>query len=115
MALMIPCRLLSGWWERLRGLLLTDALSAGTVLLSPCRSIHTFGMSYPIDVAFLSREGVAVLVGRRVAPGRVLSCRKAASVIERPSSGRLWPSEGEKVSLAIWQRTAVGEEADHEV
>lgn len=99
MTVAVSCRLLCGWWQRLRGLLWTDPSSSGVVLLCPCSSIHTFGMSYPIDVAFLSEDGLAVLVRRSVCPGRILSCRKAELVLERPSSELEWFSEGDRVDL----------------
>lgn len=48
-----------------------------------CGSIHTCFMRQALDVAFLSRTGEVLAVCREVAPWRVLSCREAASVIER--------------------------------
>jgi uncharacterized protein len=43
--------------HRLVGLLRTDTLAEDEALmLSPGGSIHTFGMHYPIDVAFLDRQ-----------------------------------------------------------
>ena len=48
-----------------------------------CGSIHTCFMRRALDVAFLSRTGEVLAVCREVAPWRVLSCREAASVIER--------------------------------
>ena len=53
----IELRVLNSWAERVRGLLATDA-DAAPVLLTRCGSIHTFGMRYPLDVAF-----VGALVG----------------------------------------------------
>lgn len=45
------------WWRRLRGLLGTRSLESGEgLLISPCRAVHTYGMRYPVDVAFLDRE-----------------------------------------------------------
>ena len=114
MTTMISCRLLGGWRERLRGLLWTDASRAGTVLLNPCRSIHTFGMPYAIDVAFLSKEGKVVLVKRGVPPKTVLTCRAACSVLERPASEASWPVEGEDISLVVRCSEPVEGESDYE-
>ena len=41
--------------ERTHGLLGRDGVD-GAVLLRPARSVHTFGMRFPIDVAFLDRD-----------------------------------------------------------
>ena len=40
---------------RRRGLLGRDAFE-GALVLRPCRHVHTFGMRFPIDVAFCDRE-----------------------------------------------------------
>lgn len=52
--------------ERLRGLLGRDGLE-GAFLLPRCRSVHTLGMRFAIDVAFLNRRGLVVAT---VAPMR---------------------------------------------
>ncbi|HUF98405.1 MAG TPA: DUF192 domain-containing protein [Ilumatobacter sp.] len=44
---------------RRRGLLGRDHLD-GAIVLSPCRWVHTIGMQFPIDVAFLDQDGVVV-------------------------------------------------------
>lgn len=42
----------------------------GALLLRPCRSVHTFGMRFPLDVAFCD-EDLVVLRVARVARNRV--------------------------------------------
>lgn len=93
-------RVASTWWQRLRGLLGTDE-GASCLLLLNCRSIHTFGMRYAIDVAFVSSDGEVVRSERGVKPGRVLTARSASSVLERPSSITWWPRQGERLSLLV--------------
>lgn len=95
-------RLLASPWRRLRGLLGTSRgdKRAGLVLLTPCSSIHTFGMAYAIDVAFVSAEGVVVGSLRAVAPWRVESALGARHVLERPSSTAPWPQAGEELWLS---------------
>jgi len=44
---------------RRKGLLGSDGLD-GAIALRPCRWVHTIGMRFPIDVAFLSDDGVVV-------------------------------------------------------
>ena len=45
--------------ERMRGLLGRDGID-GALLLPHCRSVHTLGMRFTIDVAFLDRHGRVV-------------------------------------------------------
>ena len=47
-----------------------------------CRSVHTFGMRFPIDVAFVDLAARVVRVERAVPPRRVLVCRGAFAAIE---------------------------------
>jgi len=54
---------------RRRGLLGRDGF-AGVLVLAPCRQVHTFGMRFPIDVAFVARDGRVLRVAT-LAPGRV--------------------------------------------
>ena len=44
---------------RMRGLLGRDSID-GALLLQPAKSVHTLGMRFPIDVAFVDREYVVV-------------------------------------------------------
>src|SRR4051794_27076024 len=72
--------------SRLLGLAFLGSLPSGHALLIPdCRSVHTFGMRFPIDVAFLDERGRAVRVESGVARRRVLVCRGAFAVIEAPA------------------------------
>ena len=71
------------WWARLRGLAWRRQPPEGWALLFPrCRSIHTFGMRFPIDVVFLDRHGWPIAIRRGVKPGRIVRHSKAAAVIE---------------------------------
>ena len=75
---------------RLLGLALLREPPLGIALHFPrCRSIHTFGMRFPIDVAFLDERGRTVRTERMVRPGRGLICREARAVLEvaRPPAG----------------------------
>jgi uncharacterized membrane protein (UPF0127 family) len=69
--------------SRLRGLAGLDDLPARHALLLPrCRSIHTFGMRFAIDVAFLDGEGDLVRLVSAVPRRRVVTCRQARAVME---------------------------------
>ena len=71
---------------RLVGLALTDRSAAGPGLVIPsCRSIHTFGMRFPLDVAFLDAGGEVISRRRAVRPRRVVADRRASAVLETPA------------------------------
>lgn len=58
--------------DRTRGLLGRDSLPAGTaMLISPCSSIHTFFMKFPLDLIFMDRQNRVVKVCRRIKPWRM--------------------------------------------
>lgn len=54
-----PLEVASDPAARLKGLLGRDGID-GALLLPSCRSVHTLGMRFPIDVAFLDRRGRVV-------------------------------------------------------
>lgn len=47
----------NSYFTRLRGLLGRSLEEGGGLLLSPCGSIHTFGMRYAIDAVYLDKAG----------------------------------------------------------
>ncbi len=47
--------LADGFHSRLKGLLGRDGVE-GALLLKPASSVHTFGMRFPIDVAFCDKD-----------------------------------------------------------
>lgn len=59
----------------------------GALWIPRCRSVHTFGMRYALDLFWLDGEGRVVRVDRGVPPRRLRRCRAARSVIEAPTSG----------------------------
>jgi len=70
-------------WDRLRGLLGRPALGAGEgLLIDPCRTVHTFGMRYPLDLAFLDRDGRVRKLAYGVVPGRLAGSRAAHATLE---------------------------------
>ena len=44
---------------RAKGLIGREDLE-GAIILRPCRQVHTFGMRFPIDVAFCDRSGTVL-------------------------------------------------------
>jgi len=69
--------------SRLLGLALLAELPACTALLiSPCRSVHTFGMRFALDLLFLDADWSVIRRVDFVAPRRVVRCRTARAVLE---------------------------------
>lgn len=84
---------------RLLGLAgLRSAPADAALLLPRCRSVHTLGMRFPIDVCFLDRRGRVVDVVRSVPPGRVVRRRRAAAALEAPSGGCMVAAMAERES-----------------
>lgn len=94
--LLLEVRALSTWAERLRGLLGTDR-NAPPALLLRCGSVHTIGMRYPLDIAFVGERGQVLKICRSVPPGSLRSCKGAYATLERPASHEPWPREGESL------------------
>jgi uncharacterized membrane protein (UPF0127 family) len=75
--------------SRLLGLALLGRDSAGPGLLIPgCRSVHTFGMRFALDIRFLDHRGAVISTRAGVRPWRVVSEPDAASVLELPAARR---------------------------
>jgi uncharacterized protein len=66
---------------RRRGLLKRDHFE-GALVLRPCRWVHTIGMRFPLDVAFVDREGVVIKTIRMGRHRLGWPVSKAAWVIE---------------------------------
>ena len=72
--------------RRLTGLAGRRSLPAGVALEIPrCRSVHTFGMRFAVDLAWLDGDRRVVRIDRAVPPWRVRTCRQARSVLEADS------------------------------
>src|SRR6476646_4417742 len=97
------------WMARLRGMLARPEPGPGEgLLLTPCSSVHMFGMRFPLDVAFLDREGIVVAVYPSLAPGsRTRWHRNAAHALELPS-GVLSQSGTVVGDPLVWSPVAVG-------
>jgi uncharacterized protein len=72
--------------SRLLGLAFLTPERAGEGLLIPrCRSVHTVGMLFELDLVFLDADGGVVELHRRVPPRRLIRCPGAMAVLELPS------------------------------
>lgn len=92
-------------WSRLRGLLARPPLhgdAAQALWLTPCGGVHTFGMSYPLDIVFLDRGGRVLKCCESLPPWRTRQAAGARHTVEMAPGGiaALHPVPGEEWS---WQ------------
>jgi len=83
---------------RRRGLARLDrgALPDGYALaFERCRSVHTIGMRFALDLVWIDGDGVVVRIDRDVGPRRVRTCLRARGVIEAAAG------EGEPFAAAL--------------
>jgi uncharacterized membrane protein (UPF0127 family) len=100
-------------WSRLRGLIGTSVgqFAEGRGLwIVPCRGVHTWGMSFPIDVVYLGDDYRVVHVENNLQPWRFAAIRKwARSVIELPANTI------QATGTAVGDEIEIQRSADHSV
>jgi uncharacterized membrane protein (UPF0127 family) len=70
-------------WERMRGLLGRPPLGGDEgLLLDPCRSVHTIGMRYPLDLVFIDSRGLVCKTVPSLGPGRMTGSLAASTTLE---------------------------------
>lgn len=68
---------------RARGLLFRKPLEKSQALLiTRCNSVHTWFMTYPLDVVYLNKDGLVLKVVKNLRPYRFSVCWKAYFVVE---------------------------------
>ena len=91
--------------EQRRGLLGRDGLAAGEALFFPrVRMLHTVGMRFPIDVAFLSPDGDVKDLRVSLRPGRPLVfCREPGRASALEAAAGTWEAwhlkRGDKLEI----------------
>lgn len=91
----VNCVYLTSFLSRLRGMLFR-VRSNKIYILKPCNSIHTFGMRYEIDIAFVDDRGVVLEARRDVKPKSFIKNSKALLVCERASTNVEWFNKGDR-------------------
>lgn len=72
--------------KRRTGLLKHSHLAAGEGLwIVPCEAVHTFGMNFPIDVLYLSKQKQVLKIRDNMKKRRMSMCLRAHSVLELPA------------------------------
>lgn len=73
----------NSYFLRLRGLLGRELNEDEGLILTPCASIHTFGMAYEIDAVYLDKTGVVLRVDKALRRGKAWPGQRGArSVLE---------------------------------
>jgi uncharacterized protein len=99
--LVADLRIADSLWSRRKGLLGTTSLPSGYgLLLTPCDSIHMFGMQYAIDVVFLAANFRVLKALHTFLPGQAAACAGSAHVLELPAG------------ILIQTHTAVGDQLE---
>jgi uncharacterized protein len=71
------------FFSRLRGLLFQSVLKRQQgLLITPCKSVHTIGMGYAIDVVFLSADYRVLKVHAQCLSWRFKVCKPARHTLE---------------------------------
>lgn len=88
--------------ERLIGLMFKkEMVGFDSLLIKECRSIHTFFMKYPIDVAFLNDDFVVKKIIRNMKPWRMSWIYITATQVLEMRAGQMSPelSVGDKLEV----------------
>lgn len=69
--------------ERMRGLLLRPPLKAHQgLLITPCNSVHTFFMQYPLDLVYIDKTLQIIKIVHDIRPWRMSMAPAAWGVLE---------------------------------
>jgi len=89
--------------ERSRGLARMTPLPPDHALHLPrCKSIHTFGMRFALDLVWLGGQDDVVRIDHDVPPRRLRNCVRARSVVEIAAGG------GDALAAAYAHASTVG-------
>ncbi len=82
----LTLRVADTFFARLRGVHAGGPLAEDeAMLIRPCRAIHTFFLSYSLDVVFLDAHGRVCRSVECLPPGRMVFERGAFMVVELPA------------------------------
>ena len=95
--------LADSYFTRLKGLLGKSSLKDDEgLIIKPCNSVHTIGMKFSIDIAFVDKNNVIIHIIKDMVPGKLSSIvKKSSYVIE--SKGGLFEGKvniGDRVDIS---------------
>lgn len=86
----------AGRWDRMRGLLGRPRLVEGEgMLIESCGMVHTFGMTYRLDLAFLDKQWRVCKLVADLAPARCAGSLLAGTTLE------LAPGTLDRIRLSV--------------
>jgi uncharacterized protein len=79
-------RVAHSWTARMRGFIMRRPPEAGEGLfLAPCKGVHTYWMSFPLDVLLIDESGTVIAAHAELPPGRRTPLyRRANFALELP-------------------------------
>jgi uncharacterized membrane protein (UPF0127 family) len=93
-------------WERTRGLLGRPPLQSGEgMMINECRLVHTIGMGYALDLAFLDHAGCVRKLLRNVRPARFAGSLHASRTLEM-APGTLQSLSLKQGDVLTWREAA---------
>ncbi|GAB4324148.1 MAG: hypothetical protein Kow0074_16890 [Candidatus Zixiibacteriota bacterium] len=96
--------------ERRKGLLGRTTMSPDDgMYITPCECVHTFAMKFPIDIAFLDKNGRILRIQRALKPYRISRLVWQADGVLELAAGRL-AETGTEVGDTIAFKDDAGEE-----
>lgn len=91
-------------WSRLRGLLGRPGLQDGEgLLIHPCRAVHMYGMSFPLDVLFLDGSGRVDALYEGLEPWNRSAVHRAARYALELPAGTIAATETRKGDRIEWK------------
>lgn len=86
------------FWKRFAGLQFRRSLAPDSgLLLSPCSSLHTCFMRFPIDIIMLDTDRAVIGIRRRVEPWRIMLCESGTKQVIEVMPGSLTLATGTKL------------------
>lgn len=81
-------KIADSFFTRLKGLLGESGLEPGEgLIIKPCNSIHTFGMKFPIDIAFIDKDNKVVHIMDNTPKGKMSPIIKGAKYVIEARAG----------------------------
>jgi uncharacterized membrane protein (UPF0127 family) len=95
--------LASTWWGRFKGFIgRQEPIPGEGILLWPCNAVHTYGMSFDLDILFLDERGRVLEMIRSFAPWKKTSRVPGARYVLEGPPGMIEESQTEVGDLLTW-------------
>jgi len=83
-------QVVTGFFARAKGLLFRKSISLDEAMIfEKCKSVHTIGMRFSIDLVFLDKNKIVIKTVEYLKPNRIASCSRANYVLEAKSGSCL--------------------------